>query len=149
MEATYLQLIGEAFGAAKAGIDARLEDRGQAPLVDWFRGQPVKLRQENTPYAWYELPEAIGGEVTAFDDDSFEVPVTVGLVVSANNPAELLDWIEQLGPVIQAAVEALPCPYLILSGGVRPGPRIAAGGVCRAVDLPFIIRGQRARGEVA
>jgi hypothetical protein len=147
-ELTYLQEIGAAFETADTGINALLAAAGLPELVDWFKGQPVKLRQENTPFGWYELPDAIGGEVFAQDDGEFEVPVNVGLVISANNPGELLDLVMALAPAVQAAVESVACPYWIVSGGVQPGPRVAQGGLCRAVDLPFVVRGQRAIGEV-
>lgn len=146
---TYLQEIGAAFTAAGEAINAALAAAGTPTLVDWYTGQPVKLRQENTPYGWWELPEAISGDLWVQDDGGFEVPVNVGLVVSANNPFELLELVMALAPVVQAVCEGLNSPYWIISGGIQPGPRVAQAGLCRAVDLPFIVRGQRPVGEVS
>ncbi len=138
---TYIKEVVNKFAAVGAAVNVKLASESLPELKDWFKGEPVVIRESNTPFAFWDLidPDEVGLLFEAVDAGDVTVAVMVTLVIGAATPAELLDLIADIAPTVVAAIEAdsESWPYELRARAIAPGPRSTRKGVVRMVDLVF------------
>lgn len=138
---TYIHEVVNCFEPLLDAINAKLASEGLPELKAWFKGEPVTIREANTPYGFWDLidPDEIEMLFEALDRSDVMVGVMVTLVIGAADPGELVDLIADLAPNVVAAIEAESddWTYELRAAAIAPGPRAAKKGVVRMVDIRF------------
>lgn len=111
-EATYRTILLDCLAAVGETLNAELVADGLDPLVDWLPGEPLPIREDNTPYAWYTWAPYSGvpqPDLSSYVEHEVEFLVTLGL--AGSDGGDLARKYSQYGPRIIAAVENMACPY--------------------------------------
>lgn len=150
-QATYLERIFELFRRADARINLALAEADLPPVADWYPGEVIPLRVDNTPYGWFVVGQWPHGERPApcppqKDDPSvwFAVPVTVTLAFAAGDAETLNAAVAAYLPRVMAALEGVHEELTVEVVDWQPSQAVNHHFRCDSVR--FVVRGCRQAG---
>lgn len=112
----------EAILADLAGLNTEvnpvLAAAGLPELVDWFQGEPIPFRHDNTPYGWFHFrpTRAVGAEHQKRQVGS-QAALLLAVVFGAPDGAALLDQVAGTLPRMAAVLETRTWPCNVEVGG--------------------------------